>query len=124
MPSDPTTNATTPAAATIPARHPCPGDFFKRFAERYGLKKGWVDDERRRETPWVVDCDGLSRAKLPPGVFEREFCERRDWLKAHCPGAFEIEPLGPNPEELTGRRFRFESDVMAVYFKLRFETNL
>jgi hypothetical protein len=30
----PTSNATTPAAPTVPARQPWPGDFLKKFAER------------------------------------------------------------------------------------------
>ena len=124
MPSDPTSNATTPAAASIPARQPWPGDFFEKFAERYGLKRDWVDDERRRETPWVVDCIGLTRVTLPPGVFAHELRERREWCDEHCPGSYEIEPLGPNPEELTGRQFRFESDKIAVHFKLRFDIHL
>jgi hypothetical protein len=63
-----------------------------------------------------MPSDPTSNATTPAAASIRE---RREWCDEHCPGSYEIEPLGPNPEQLTGRRFRFESDKIAVHFKLR-----
>jgi hypothetical protein len=72
-----------------------------------------------------VDCDGLTRSNLTnPSEFEHEFQQRRDWCEANAGGGYEIEPIGSNPEALTGRRFRFANANMAVIFKLTFPTDL
>jgi hypothetical protein len=75
--------------------------------------------------PHIVDCDGLTRVNLKePGQFECELNQRRDWCNENAPGTHCIEPIGPCPERLTGRRFRFRDERVATLFKLWFETNL
>jgi hypothetical protein len=75
--------------------------------------------------PYVVDCIGLTRNKLAsPGEFEGELRDRREWLAENCRGQYEIKPLGPNPECLTGRRFVFEKEEDAARFKLFFPTHI
>ena len=96
-----------------------------RMATQNGVKPGWIDDARRAATPWAVDCDGLTRTNLSdPGQFEHALCERRDWCEQHAPGDYEIEPIGLNPEQLTGRRFRFVDPKIAVAFKVLFPVDL
>jgi hypothetical protein len=95
------------------------------MAAQQGFKLGWVDDARRAATQWTVECDGLTRANLTaPGEFEQALRERRDWCQEHAPGDYEIEPIGPNPEQLTGRRFRFVDPKIAVAFKVTFAVDL
>ena len=74
--------------------------------------------------PYEVDCDGLTRVNLQPGDFEPELCHRRDWCKNNAIGAYAVEPIGPDPERLTGRRFKFELQRDAELFKLFFPTDL
>ncbi len=75
--------------------------------------------------PYVVACDGLTRTNLTrPGEFETALNDRRQWCETHAPDAHVIEPIGPNPEQLTGRRFRFASQKTAALFKLSFPTDL
>ena len=96
-----------------------------RIAAQNGVKLGWVDDTRRSATPYVVDCDGLTRTNLTArSEFEDTLSERRDWCEQHAPGDYEIEPIGPDPEQLTGRQFRFVDPKMAVAFKLLFPVDL
>lgn len=71
-----------------------------------------------------VDCDGLTRVNLQPGDFERELRDRREWCKDNATGAYDIQPIGPDPERLTGRRFRFAIERDAALFKLFFPTDL
>lgn len=86
---------------------------------------GWVNDARRAATPHTVECDGLTRVNLTaPGEFEQAVNERRVWCEQHAPGDYEIEPIGPNPEQLSGRQFRFADPKMAVAFKMTFPVNL
>src|SRR5215212_2756997 len=64
---------------------------------------------------YTVECDGLSRVNLQErGQFEHELSERRDWCNENAPGAYDIEPIGPDPERLTGRRFRFADQTVAA----------
>lgn len=58
------------------------------------------------------------------GEFEDELQKRRDWCVENARGLWMVQPVGPNPEQLTGRRFRFADHVDAVFFKMRFETDL
>jgi hypothetical protein len=96
-----------------------------RMAAQNGVKPGWIDDARRAATPWIVVCNGLTRTNLTaPGQFEQALRERRDWCEQHAPGDYEIEPIGPNPANLTGRRFRFVDSKMAVAFKMAFPVDL
>jgi hypothetical protein len=96
-----------------------------RIAAQQGISLGWIDDARRAATPYIVDCDGLTRANpTQPGEFEGALRERRDWCEANARGDYEIEPIGPNPEELTGRRFRFANDKVAALFKTWFPIDL
>ena len=74
--------------------------------------------------PYEVDCDGLTRVKLRPGDFERELRHRRDWCTDNATGAYAVEPIGPDPERLTGRRFKFANQRDAALFKLFFSTDL
>lgn len=95
------------------------------MAAAANIKLGFVNAARRAATPHIVDCNGLSRTNLTkPSEFEHAFNERRAWCQKHAAGEFEIEPIGPNPEQLTGRRFRFESADTAALFKLWFQTDL
>jgi hypothetical protein len=96
--------------------------FLETLRRRFP-RSGFVDDERRAETPFVIDCDGLSRVNLPGEVFEREFQDRKMWCHEIAED-WEIEPIGPNPSQLTGRRFRFARERDAVAFKLTFPTRL
>jgi hypothetical protein len=76
-------------------------------------------------TPYIVECDGLTRLNLTqPGEFEHAYNDRRQWCEVNAPGAHEIEPIGPGPEQLTGRRFRFTCEKTAALFKLSFPTDL
>jgi hypothetical protein len=75
--------------------------------------------------PFIVECDGLTRLNLTrPGEFETALNDRRQWCDTHAPGAHAIEPIGPGPEQLTGPRFRLESEKVAAMFKLSFLTDL
>jgi hypothetical protein len=95
------------------------------LAAQHGIKLGWVGLTRRAATPHTVECDGLTRQNLTrPIEFERALRERQEWCERHAPGDYEIEPIGPNPEQLTGRRFRFVDPKVAVAFKLTFPVNL
>ena len=106
---------TLPSLATI----------LHRMAALNGLKLGWIDNARRAATPWTVVCNGLTRTNLTaPGQFEQALRERRDWCEQLAPGDYEIEPIGPNPEQLTGRRFRFVNPRIAVAFKMQFPVDL
>ena len=98
---------------------------FNTMARRIlGESHGLIDDTRRRETPHIVDVDGLSRAHLTkPGEFEREFAHRLAWCKQYAPD-FAIEPIGPNPKGLVGKRFRFRDSSIAVLFRGTFPTDL
>jgi len=75
--------ATAPPSPAEPSpvdRHlPSIAAMLERTAAAAGLKRGFVDDERRAATPHVIDCVGLSRENLgdEPYRFEREFQERR-----------------------------------------------
>ena len=75
--------------------------------------------------PHAVECVGLTRVNLQePGLFERELNERRDWCSENAQGAYCIQPIGPDPERLTGRRFRFADQTVAAKFKLIFPIDL
>jgi hypothetical protein len=75
--------------------------------------------------PYIVECDGLTRLNLNrPGEFEQALNDRRQWCDTHALGAHDIESIGPGPEQLTGRRFRFADEKTAAMFKVSFETNL
>jgi hypothetical protein len=76
------------------------------------------------QMPYEVDCDGLTGVKLQPGDFERELRERRDWCKNNAIGEYDVEPIGPDPERLTARRFKFANQRDAALFKLFFPTVL
>jgi hypothetical protein len=58
------------------------------------------------------------------GEFETELETRRAWCVANSRGRRMVQPMGSNPEQLVGRRFRFADHRDAVFFKLRFETDL
>jgi hypothetical protein len=93
------TSATTPPPSTNEA---------PQTPARNRLRPVSIDAARRAATPHLVTCDGLSRTNLTiPGQFERELCARVRWCEKYAPGDFEIEPIGPGPEQLTGRRCRF-----------------
>ncbi len=90
-----------------------------RLCERYGF----IDDARRRETPHIVDIDGLSRTHLTkPGEFEHEFNLRVAWCRRFAPH-FEVEPIF-SAERRVGRRFRFRDPSIAVLFRGTFPAEL
>ena len=70
---------------------------------------------------YSVDCIGLDRQTLKRrGEFERAYREREEWCQERCPGNYVIEPLGPCPERLFGRRYRFTHEADAALFKTFF----
>ena len=75
--------------------------------------------------PYIINCDGLTRVNLTrPGEFETALNERREWCEVNAPRRHEVKSIGPNPEQLTGRRFLFADEKTAAMFKLSFQTNL
>jgi hypothetical protein len=89
-----------------------------RAAATAGLKPA-VTQSRLAAMMHVVECVGLTRVVLQGiGEFEKALNERRQWCEEHCQGEYVIESLGPNPEELTGRRFRFANESDAALFRL------
>jgi hypothetical protein len=85
----------------------------------------WQPRLQPRTTPYNVECDGLTRLNLTrPGEFERAYNDRRQWCETYARAAHIIEPIGPGPEQLTGRRFRFACQKTAALFKLCFPTDL
>ena len=93
------------------------------------MRPSWLSGLPRQplasECPWAVEVHGLDRNNLA-GMFdfENELQMRRDWCTEHARGLWMVQPIGPDPERLTGRRFRFENPRAAVHFKMRFETDL
>ena len=78
--------------------------------------------QTKASAPYMVDCIGLDRTTLSlPGAFETAYRERDEWCREHCPGNYLIEPLGPCPERLTGRRFWFVREADAALFKMVFQ---
>jgi hypothetical protein len=70
-------------------------------------------------TPIIVDVIGLSEDRLGYPRFPQEFVARREWCAENCYGRYEIEPIRDSQMRLVGRRFMFENEVDAVYFKMR-----
>jgi hypothetical protein len=70
-------------------------------------------------TSIIVDAIGLSEDRLGYPRFPQEFVARREWCADHCNGRYEIEPIRDQQMRLVGRRFMFENEVDAVYFKMR-----
>ena len=68
---------------------------------------------------YVVDAIGLSEDRLGYPRFPQELVARREWCADHCNGRYEIEPIRDRRMRLVGRRFKFEDEVDAVFFKLR-----
>jgi hypothetical protein len=94
-------------------------------AGRLGPKQyGFVDDARREATPYAIDVIGLNDDAIGWARYAQEFQERREWCAEWCRNDWDIEPLRDTRMRLIGRRFRFANKVEAVYFKLRFDTNL
>lgn len=84
-----------------------------------GMRRGFIDDARRAETPHLVTCDGLSHTNLTkPGQFERELSARARWCEKYAAGDFEIEPY------VSACRFRFARIGIANLFRIWFETDL
>ena len=92
---------------------------LNRIAAAQGLRPGLVDLARRRATPHIVDCMGLTLDHLPPSDFEEQLRERERWCERQCPGRYEIEPIRQNGSD-AGRRFRFPDPNDALFFKLWF----
>ncbi len=106
-----------------PRRPPINIENLKRTAAQIGGRVGFPDDTRRAETPHVIDCMGLSEEHLGQRAFTDELRERRQWCVDECGGDHEIESIR-DQGRLVGRRFRFGDLNDAVFFKLRFDTNL
>ena len=85
---------------------------------------GLIDDARRKQTPHFIDVKGLSRTHLTtPGAFDHEFAIRLAWCREYAPN-FAVEPIGPNPEGLVGKRFRFRDTPICALFAASFPTDL
>jgi hypothetical protein len=69
--------------------------------------------------PHIIDAVGLSEENLGQRRFAHELVARREWIAEHCYGAVEIESIRDARMLLVGRRFKFESLVDGVHFKLR-----
>jgi hypothetical protein len=69
--------------------------------------------------PHFIDAVGLSEDNLGQRRFAQEFVARREWCAENCYGRYGIEPIRDAQMRLVGRRFMFENEVDAVYFKLR-----
>ena len=95
---------------------------------KYGMRPFHIPFPRQplaSECPWAVEVHGLDRNNLSrPSEFEEELQNRRDWCVENARGLWMVQPMGPNPEQLIGRRFRFADHRDAVFFRLRFETDL
>ena len=100
---------------------------LERAAAAAGLNRGgFVDDARRAATPHTVHCHGLSRENFSdePWRFERELTDRREWCDENA-DLYEIEALRNEKTNVPqGYRFRFANLTVAVFFKMRFDTNL
>jgi hypothetical protein len=94
-------------------------------AGRLGPKQhGFVDDARRAATPHIVDVVGMDEEKIGWPRCAAELTVRREWCYEFCRGDWEIECLRDYHLRLVGRRFRFENELEALYFKLRFDTDI
>jgi len=82
-------------------------------------KAGFVTDERRAATPYIVDCAKLNDGDLPYGVYVTRLLDRENWCRQHCPHGHEIEPLREHGR-LIGRRYRFAHESDAALFKVFF----
>lgn len=82
-------------------------------------KAGFVTDERRAATPYIVDCANLNDEDLPYRVYVTQVRGREEWCQQHCPHDHEIEPLREHGR-LIGRRYRFAHKSDAALFKLVF----
>lgn len=69
---------------------------------------------------YIVDAIGLSEDHLDVR-FPQELVARREWIAENCYGRCEIEPIRDSQMRLVGRRFMFENEVDAVYFKMRWD---
>jgi hypothetical protein len=120
----PTAPTSAPEASPTARDLPSPTAMLERAAAAAGLRReGFVDDARRAATPHIVLIDGLTRTNLPVGVFEPELQKRINWCRQQA-ADWAIEPVGANPEQLTGRRFRFSDLDDARRFRDAFPTQL
>jgi len=114
----------TPEPSSTARPSPSVADIVERVAARVGLKRGgFVDDARRAETPHIVLTNGLTRTNLAVGVFEPQLQKRVNWCQQQT-ADWDIEPVGANPAQLTGRRFRFSDPDDARRFRDAFPTQL
>jgi hypothetical protein len=98
-------------------------DFFGT-AQRLCEHQGLISRARQRETPHLVDVVGLTRTHLTgPGEFERELSLRVEWCRTYAPD-YANEIIGPNSDQVSGRRFRFRDISIAALFRGTFPTNL
>ncbi|MEL6064977.1 MULTISPECIES: hypothetical protein [unclassified Methylobacterium] len=85
-----------------------------------GVKRGFVDDARRAATPHTVRCIGLDEDALGERRFAQEHQTRMRWIKAHCEGGYEVEPIRDGQHRIASRLFRFADPDEAFWFKLLF----
>ena len=85
-----------------------------------GITYGFVNNERRQRTPYVIECMGLAREDLGDVVFKREYHRRRVWCVHQCSHGHEIEPMRDAMMQVVGYSYRFASCSDAALFKTLF----
>lgn len=86
--------------------------------------QGFFNQARLAKLSHTVTCHGLNEEHLGQGRSCQELQARREWIAANCRGDYAIEPVRDNRQRLTGRAFRFASQVEATAFKLVFPISL
>lgn len=86
--------------------------------------RGFYDQARLAKLTHTVTCHGLNEEHLGQSQSCQELQSRREWIASNCQGDWAIEPVRDNQQRLTGRVFRFASQVEAASFKLVFPISL
>jgi hypothetical protein len=82
-------------------------------------KAGFLTDERRAATPYIVNCLNLNDEDLSYRMYVTQLQDRENWCRQHSPHDHEIEPLR-DQGRLIGRRYRFAHESDATLFKIFF----
>lgn len=86
--------------------------------------QGFYGQARLAKLAHTVTCHGLNEEHLGQSRSCQELQARREWIAANCQGDWTIEPVRDNQQRLTGRAFRFASQVEATAFKFVFPISL
>lgn len=84
------------------------------------IKRGFVDDARRKRTPYYIDIAYCYEDARQEVRFLKKYHLIMVWLHEKCDSKFEVETLRDDRQRLVGRRFRFASPNEALWFKLCF----